>query len=325
MRQPTWDAHELESMRVPVFAQPLELTIAERSLSTADMSLLSAGAALAVCHANGMIHGDFHVANTTFVSVSGATYVLDASGGVPAELTPMHAAYDFVAPYLTLPTDRIPALLLGYGRRSRCGRRARTSSPRTSLPCSAWTWTTSCASTRSHGPRTRCWTVSRCTSTIPTSASKRPISTGSWSIYFLTRLFTTSRLFGHTIPPRRSHEPSTRSGVQWTLAWRGLGLSRDLLLRRLHNREIDAISSRLLRVHHELLRQYALALATAFGTAAVAGEHGVSNGFQAATAELNLVEAAIEHGVSDELLTRLYRRPHDFQFDGHLPALRGDG
>src|SRR6266567_2790630 len=54
-RRVHWDGRELESMRVALLPERLELTIAEGTLLADDLPMFSAGSLLAVMHADGTI------------------------------------------------------------------------------------------------------------------------------------------------------------------------------------------------------------------------------------------------------------------------------
>ena len=158
--------------------------------------------------------------------------------------------------------------------------------------------------------------------------------------YVLARLNTLTALFSRTVPPRTSSESVPYPAVQWSLAWRGLALTRSIIrLRTSRPEELDdtqlAITRQLLFQHRELLRQYGMALMTAFGAHLVVEGRPFTKQFTDITAEFNSVDALLRETepIEDKI------RSHDprieeysrkflsgrrkFEFDLFLPALIG--
>lgn len=109
-------ADELHLPDAPLLPAGTFLRISESAVPSAHIMSFSAGYVLALMHAYGLVHGDFYPSNFVFQVDSGWTLALDSSGGRPADFSALHAAYDFMAPALTLDAESLSAMLIGYGK-----------------------------------------------------------------------------------------------------------------------------------------------------------------------------------------------------------------
>ena len=115
-RQWPKSSDELQLPDAPLLRPGTRVRISESALRSMDLAAFSAGCLLAVMHADGMVHGDFQSSNFLFQLDSGCTAPFDSSGGRPADFSAFHAAYDFLAPALTIDHDSLSAMLVGYGK-----------------------------------------------------------------------------------------------------------------------------------------------------------------------------------------------------------------
>lgn len=166
---------------------------------------------------------------------------------------------------------------------------------------------------------------------------KPALGTVDVSVYLLDRLSTLTVLLARTIPARTSRDPVPYPGVQWSLAWRGLALTRNAIRGRIKPagafEAIDAtIDRRFLVLRRELLRHYSMALIIAFGAQLMVEDAPFSAHFSDLHADWTaldsllrvsvLAETAAPRDPRVEAYARQYLSdPVGFDFDLDLPAL----
>jgi hypothetical protein len=162
-------------------------------------------------------------------------------------------------------------------------------------------------------------------------SQRRTFSAEVVAPYAINRLRTLLNLFARTMPARTSEEPV---GIQWSLAWRGLALTSELLESYPEgSAQSDVVSQSVVVefafLYREFLRRYVLALLMA-GRASTNGFAQISEEFQVVDDIFQGVRSHAEvvqlrWAAIEQLRTRLRsRRRISFVFDRRLGSLIGN-